>query len=81
MAISVPPISTQPQIPGAWVWLSTICMAHIVVHYVLTLNRTVHICVYLLLPSPVYSPNIPITSFPLKGFIIVPVSPVLTSLV
>ena len=48
------------------------CQTHRGVQYVIPLNRTGHICVYLLLISPEYSQSIPRTSLHKKGFSRVP---------
>ena len=56
------------------------CLTHIGGQYALPLNRTVYICLYLLLTSPGYSQRIPRNSFPYKGLIKVPDSHVLTCL-
>ena len=61
--ISIPPTSTQFQIPGAWVWWAPMCLTHRWGQYVLPLNRNGHIYLYLLLPSPGYFQNMPRTSF------------------
>ena len=80
MDIFIPHIK-QLHIPVAWVLLSPICLTHIGGHYVIPLNITGHIGVYMLLPYPGYSQSIPITSFPYKCFSVVPSSHGLNCLV
>ena len=63
MAISVP-TRTQPDIPVSLLHWSPMFLTHIWGHCVLPLNRTGHICVYLLLPYPGCSQSITRTSFP-----------------
>ena len=48
--------------------LEPMCLTHVEVKYVLSLNKTGHICVYLLLTSPGYSQSIPRTSLHKKCF-------------